>query len=59
MVEHEPVKAITEAGVHNRAGLVVVGTRGTGGITGLRLGSTALKVLHHSGLPVVLVPPTS
>ncbi len=57
VVEHEPVAGLTDAGVRNQAGLLVVGTRGTGGITGLRLGSTALKVLHHSGLPVVLVPP--
>ncbi len=56
VVEEEPVPALTEAGVRERAGLIVVGTRGRGGITGLRLGSTALKILHHGGLPVVLVP---
>jgi nucleotide-binding universal stress UspA family protein len=32
-----------------------VGTRRRGGITGPRLGSTALKILHHGGFPVVLV----
>jgi nucleotide-binding universal stress UspA family protein len=58
VIEHEPVTALTEAGIRERAGLIVVGTRGTGGFPGLHLGSTALKVLHHSGLPVVLVPPT-
>jgi nucleotide-binding universal stress UspA family protein len=57
VVEREPVAALTEAGVRNQVGLLVVGTRGIGGVTGLRLGSTALKLLHHSGLPVVLVPP--
>jgi nucleotide-binding universal stress UspA family protein len=59
VVEHEPVRALTEAAIREQAGLIVVGSRGTGGFAGLRLGSTALKVLHHSGLPVVLVPPTA
>ena len=58
VVDHEPVTALTETGIHERAGLIVVGTRGTGGFAGLRLGSTALKVLHQSGLPVVVVPRT-
>lgn len=56
VVEEEPVTALAETGIRERAGLIVVGTRGRGGFTGLRLGSTALKVLHHGGLPVVLVP---
>ena len=55
--EDEPVVALTETAIRERAGLIVVGTRGIGGFTGLRFGSTALKVLHHSGFPVVLVPP--
>ncbi len=52
----DPVDAITKAATHEHAGLVVVGGRGRGGVLGLRLGSTALKVLHHSHLPVVMVP---
>lgn len=56
VIVNEPVAAITEVGMRSHAGMIVVGSRGRGGITGLRLGSTALKVLHHSGLPVVLVP---
>jgi nucleotide-binding universal stress UspA family protein len=57
VVHKEPVAALTEAGIREQVGLVVVGTRGLGGFSGLRLGTTALKVLHQSGLPVVLVPP--
>ena len=56
VIVNEPVAAITDVGTRDHAGMIVVGSRGRGGITGLRLGSTALKVLHHSGLPVVLVP---
>jgi nucleotide-binding universal stress UspA family protein len=57
VLQKEPVTALTEAGIREQVGLVVVGTRGLGGFSGLRLGTTALKVLHQSGLPVVLVPP--
>ncbi len=56
VVEHQPVTALTQTALRERAGLIVVGTRGRGGFTGLRLGSTALKVVHHTGRPVVLVP---
>jgi nucleotide-binding universal stress UspA family protein len=57
-IEDEPVGALTETAIRERADIIVVGTRGAGGIRGLRLGSTALEVLHCSGLPVVLVPPS-
>jgi nucleotide-binding universal stress UspA family protein len=38
------------------ADLVVVGARGLGGVTGLRIGGTALAVLHRADRSVVLVP---
>lgn len=57
VLDQEPVAALTDTGIREQVGFIVVGTRGVGGFTGLRLGSTALKVLHHSELPVVLVPP--
>jgi nucleotide-binding universal stress UspA family protein len=49
--------ALLQAAGDERADLVVVGTRGLGGFTGLRIGGVALKVLHRADRPVVLVPP--
>ena len=38
--------------------LVVVGTRGRGGLAGVLMGSTAQTVLGHSACPVMVVPST-
>lgn len=41
-----------------RAGVVVIGTRGLGGFTGLLVGSTAVELAAHSRCPIVIVRTT-
>jgi nucleotide-binding universal stress UspA family protein len=54
-----PVTAIADTAVKRAAQLVVVGTHGLGSFTKMRLGGVAVQLVHHAGLPVVLVPPTA
>ena len=54
VVEELPARAILEAA--EDADLVVVGSRGMGGVKGFFLGSVSAKVTHHAPCPVVVVP---
>ena len=54
VVELAPWAALEAAS--RRAGLLVVGSRGTGGFEELRLGSVARAILDHSHCPVAVVP---
>ncbi|MFW0109347.1 universal stress protein [Rothia sp. P13129] len=54
LVDGSPVQVLLEAG--EDAGMVVVGTRGRGGLVGMILGSTSHGVLHHAKRPVMIVP---
>jgi nucleotide-binding universal stress UspA family protein len=58
-VQEELVRAPTRAALIDRsveARMLVVGTRGRGGIRGLLLGSVSQAMLHHAACPVLVVP---
>jgi nucleotide-binding universal stress UspA family protein len=54
LLDGSPVDVLVEASRHVE--LVVVGTRGRGGFTGMLLGSTSDGILHHAKGPVMVVP---
>ena len=56
-MQDDPVKALTRAA--QDADLIVVGSRGRGGVRGLIMGSTSQGVLHHAKVPVAVLPPHS
>ncbi|MFD6951351.1 universal stress protein UspA [Nocardiopsis sp. TSRI0078] len=51
---HGPVQALVEAGAE--ADLIVIGSRGMGGLRGLVLGSVSQGVLHDATVPVAVLP---
>lgn len=51
----DPADTILARAKDWKADLIVIGTERRGAIGGLRPGSVARKVLHHSDLPVLLV----
>ena len=53
-LEGEPGRVLVQAA--SDAGLVVVGSRGHGYVTGALLGSATAYVLHHAPCPVMVVP---
>ncbi|MDT0305195.1 universal stress protein [Streptomonospora wellingtoniae] len=57
VVEDHPARALLAEGAG--ADLVVVGSRGRGGFSGLVLGSVSQAVLHHAPVPVAVVRPRS
>ena len=54
---NRPSSAITEYAQKNGFDLIVIATHGYTGMKKMMLGSTALKVLHESNVPVLLIRP--
>lgn len=53
VVEGHPADVLVKAAVG--AGLLVVGSRGHGGFTGMLLGSVSSHAVHHASCPVLVV----
>lgn len=54
--DFRPADALVGIAGATGADLLVTGMRGIGGFRGMRIGGVALKVLHRSSVPLVLVP---
>jgi len=56
VAEGRPVEVLLDTAQERDAALIVVGSHGEGAVSAAFLGSTALKLLHHSKVPVLVVP---
>ncbi len=58
-VDRDPATALLRVADRHGAGALVIGTRGIGGFSGLRVGGVAMRTLHRAHRTLVLVPPIS
>ena len=56
VIEGKAVDVLLETAREKKAVAIVVGSHGEGAMSAAFLGSTALKLLHHSDIPVLVVP---
>ena len=60
IVENQhPLGALEAVAAEEGAGVIVVGARALSSVGGTRLGRLPLQLVHHTHIPVVLVPPAS
>lgn len=57
VINPEPATALLDLADSVGASMLVLGTRGTGGFTGLRMGGVAMRALHRAPISLVIVPP--
>ena len=57
LLDGPPASKLLEAAESEHADMIVVGSRGSGAASGMRLGSTSHQVVEHSRCPVLVVPP--
>ena len=56
VAEGRPVDVLLDTAKDRGATLIIVGSHGQGAVSSAFMGSSALKLLHHSKLPVLVVP---
>ena len=56
VTEGKAVEVLLETAREKKAAAIIVGSHGEGAMSAAFLGSTALKLLHHSDIPVLVVP---
>lgn len=52
----EPAELLLKVAHDTGADYIVIGSSGAGGVRDVLMGSTAMRVLHHSDVPVIVVP---
>jgi nucleotide-binding universal stress UspA family protein len=55
--EGAPWRTLIDEAKRRSAAMIIVGTHGEGAVAGALLGSTAYRLVHHSPVPVLIVPP--
>lgn len=50
-----PAEVIVDIAAHEKADLIVLGSRGLGGVKSFLLGSISDRVMHHAHCPVLIV----